>query len=390
MKFPLAALPVLLLGLACSADPEALPAPGGGSSARPDASSTAPLDAGLQGEPDATLDAGTVDATADPDAEVRPDCSSCPSGTTCFRDTCLDTCGAAELPFTSEDLAPELRPVRHLCVVPGDGLIAATDTTLALARSATDGRRTTVTVSTHPLRPSATPGPTPTCSVVYEHVGTGQPIGLRQRLELSPSGRHVAFGVGSGGAGEGRAYRLTLGSCDNDSWPTEIYGGATLASDQRADTFVLRRAPQSTMGAVVYREETVVMEASNWLTRYDDAYALVAISSGHGSRSIAWVPLDTLQRGPYPIPPRGSDYQQWPDDAPAVTTRGHLIGLGFDADSGRTAFLRYPISGPSPGAPSFVEPTWFAARTTFHAVAAVARTRQLVLAHARGVLVVEE
>lgn len=388
MKSPLAALPVILLGLACSADPEALPAPDGGSSARLDASSTAPLDAGLQGEPDATLDAGTLDATASPDVEVRPDCSNCPSGTTCFRDTCLDTCGAAALPFTSDDLAPELRPVRHLCVVPGDGLIAATDSTLVLAQSTTDGRRTTVTVSTHPLRPSATPAPTPTCSVVLEH-SVGRPVGLRERLELSPDGRHVAFGVGMAGAGEGRAYRLSLGSCDNDSWPTEIYGGAVLASALRADTFVLRRAPQSAVGAVVYREETVVMDASDWITRYDDAYALVSIGSGHGSRSIAWVPLDTLQRGPYPIPPRGSDFERWPEGAPAVTARGHLVGRASDRE-GNVALMRYAISGPSPGAPSFVEPVRFASSTTFHAVAPVGRTRDVALAHARGVLIVED
>lgn len=387
MKSILALTPVLLLGLACSADSEPLP-----SSPRPDASSRSPRDAGAPGADAAVaaVDGGMLDASIAPDAEVPADCSACPSGTTCFRDTCLDTCGAAELPFTTDDLAPELRPVRHLCLVPGDGPIAATDTTLVLAQLTTAGRRTTVTLSTHALQPSATPAPTPTCSVVYEHATPAGPVVLRQRLELSPSGRHVAFGVGAGGAGEGRAYRLALGSCDNDSWPAEIYGGAALASDLREDAFVLRRAPQSALGAVVYREETVVMEASDWLTRYDDDYALVSISSGHGSRSIAWVPLDTLQRGPYPVPPRGSDYQQWPDDAPAVTSRGHLIGQAFDPARSRPAFMRFPISGPSPGAPSFVEPTWLASRAAFHAIAAVGRTRQLALAHARGVLVVEE
>ncbi len=384
-----ALLSILLAASACAFEPGELDRPrsDGGASAFPDGSMEVPQDAGDQladGGIDDTGTALSLDASA-------PSCDACPSGTTCFRDVCLDTCGSRTLPFTDADLAPELRPLWNTCPRLAAGVTAAIGNRLVHATASTRQRTTSITVSTLPVRPTATPGPALTCGLTFEADRDGVRVELYPQLALSPRGGWAHLAVTALGPSPnfdrlpGRSYLIELGTCAVTERPVREFGGAALFSEG-PDELLLLRSLSAVELPSVFRGELEVANAQVWLTRYQREHALVSLYTGHGAHALSAIPIASLRSGPYPVMGGDADLSAWPFPR-EVLPGGDLVGRTRGGDPAGP-HQRYAINGASLAFISFTPPVFFAAGV-FTNVAPVEGTSQVALVHGSGVLVVE-
>lgn len=373
-----------LISAACIADTRDVPPPNTPPNTPTDAATgdAGALDGG-------SVDAGLSDAGfAEGPAPTPCTRGGCPSGSACLRDVCLDTCGGRALPFTDADLAPYLRPLWTVCPRLGEGRTAALGGNLFHAQASTTGRNTTVSVSTHALRPQTNPSPTPSCNVAVVADRDDAQVYLERQLALSPGGRwaHVAVTLREPAPSwrslGTRAILLELATCTAQESTYDQFRGAAFLSDDPAD-LLLMRGTDLTRPAI-YRGEVEVARGESWLARHGRERVVAGLYSGHGSVALSIFDIDALRRGPYPVTGGDSTFEQWPE-RPLVFANGDLLGDATDWAPHR----RYAIEGQNLDSVTYTEPTMVAS-SVFTAVAPAEGTPRIALVYAGGVLVVEE
>lgn len=338
----------------------------------------------------------------DDDASTPPprDCSACDGDHACVRGVCIATCGLDPAAIDAE-IAPDLTPLGHVCVVLPDGPLAARP-----------AGPTSIDLLGATLTPPATPGGEATvaitragvdwasgailvgaggCSTTFSPERGDLTLSLSDSMGLSPAGVLPHFGVHARLFSDTESVHADVAfvvdeeRCAFTEARMQVYGGATLLTEDPSE-LLAQGVDDDGLRMGLFRGDVELAHASaiGTVARFEGG-VIAPIGTGHGAVSLVYYAADAVRGGPYPLRSDVvSGWESWPIEFVVLEGRG-LVGRAITSPDDTVLLYAARLEG---GALVLEEGTFFASER-FAQVVPVHGSRRVVLAHDAGLLIVE-